>query len=85
MKPRLSQKSPQEKASLPLTCKLGRIRTRPKDRRVESNIEGEDQPRGTITQRVPNLEREVDLMKIAMREMRDSIIGRTDIDDHPQN
>ena len=58
---------------------------RPKDRRVESNIEGEDQPRGTITQRVPNLEREVDLMKIAMREMRDSMIGRTDIDDHPQN
>lgn len=58
---------------------------RPKDKRVESNIEGEDQSRGTITQRVPNFEREVDLMKIAMREMRDSMIGRTDIDDHPQN
>ena len=57
---------------------------RPKDKRVESNIEGEDQSRGTITQRVPNFEREVDLMKIAMREMRDSMIGRTDIDDHPQ-
>ena len=56
---------------------------RPKDKRVESNIEGEDQSRGTITQRVPNFEREVDLMKIAMREMRDSMIGRTDIDDHP--
>ena len=70
---------------MPLTCRLGRIRIRPKDKRVESNIEGEDQSRGTITQRVPNFEREVDLMKIAMREMRDSMIGRTDIDDHPQN
>ena len=43
----------------------------PGERRAKSYAKGENQSRGTITWRVPHLEREVDQMKIAMREMKD--------------
>jgi len=52
-----------------------------KERRAESGVEGENQSRGTITQRVPHLERKVDQMKIAMREMRNYMRRTTHIDD----
>ena len=39
---------------------------------VENNVE-EDQSRGTVTHRVPHLQREMDQMKRAMEEMKDSI------------
>ena len=35
----------------------------------------------TITQKVPHLEKEVDQMKIAIRQIRDSMRGKTHIDD----
>ena len=39
---------------------------------AKNGVEGRDQPRGTITQRVPHLEGEIDQMKKAMQEMKDS-------------
>ena len=40
---------------------------------AENSAEGGDQSRGTITRRVPHLEREMDQMKRAMEEMKDSM------------
>ena len=40
---------------------------------AENGAEGGDQSRGTITCRVPHLEREMDQMKRAMEEMKDSM------------
>ena len=40
---------------------------------MENDIEGGDQSKGTVTQRVPHLEREMDQMKKTIEEMKDSM------------
>ena len=52
-----------------------------KAREVENNAKGEDQSKGTITCRVPRLEKEMDQMKKAMEEMRDSMRRTNHVDD----
>ena len=49
-------------------------------KRVENNAEG-DQSRGTVTRRVPYLEREIDQMKRSMEEMKDSMRRANHVDD----
>ena len=49
-------------------------------KRVENNAEG-DQSRGTVTRRVPHLEREIDQMKRSMEEMKDSMRRANHVDD----
>lgn len=52
-----------------------------KAREAENNVEGGEQSRGTITRRVPHLEKEMDRMKKAMEEMRDSMRRTNHVDD----
>ena len=47
----------------------------------ENNVEGRDQSKGTITRRLPHLEREMDQMKKAIKEMNDSIRIANHVDD----
>ena len=47
---------------------------------VDNNAEG-DQSRGTVTRRVPHLEREMDQIKKAMEEMKDSMKRANHVDD----
>ena len=56
-------------------------RWNPEKMRAESSVEWKDQSMSTITQKVPHVEKEVDQMKIAMRQIRDSMRGRARIDD----
>ena len=48
---------------------------------MENDVEGGDQSRGTITRRVPHLEKEMDQMKKDMEEMKDSIRRANHVDD----
>ena len=48
---------------------------------AKNGAEGGDQSRGTITHRVPHLEREMDQMKRAMEEMKDSMRKANYVDD----
>ena len=48
---------------------------------MENGAKGGDQSRGTITWRVPHLEKEMDQMKKAMEEMKDSIRRANHVDD----
>ena len=47
---------------------------------VDNNAEG-DQSRGTVTRRVPHLERQMDQMKRALEEMKDSMRRENHMDD----
>ena len=49
-------------------------------KRVENNAEG-DQSKGTVTRRVPYLEREIDQMKRSMEKMKDSMRRANHVDD----
>jgi len=50
-------------------------------REAENNAEGRDKSRGIVTSRVPHLEKEMDQMKKAMEEMRDSMKRTNHVDD----
>ena len=47
---------------------------------AKNNVEG-DQSRGTVTRRVPHLEREIDQIRRAMEEMEDSMRRENHVDD----
>ena len=48
---------------------------------AKNGVEGGDQSRGTVTWSVPYLEREMDQMKKAMKEMKDSMRRENHVDD----
>ena len=48
---------------------------------AENGIEGGDQSKGTVTQRVPHLEREMDQMKKTIEEVKDSMKRANLVDD----
>ena len=48
---------------------------------AENNAKGGDQSRGTVTQKVPHLKREMDQMRKAMEEMKDSMRRMKHVDD----
>ena len=49
--------------------------------REGENTEHENQSRGTASQRVPHLEREMDQMRMAMDEIRENIRRKNPVDD----
>ena len=52
-----------------------------KNGEVENDVEEGDQSKGTVTHRVPHLEREMDQMKRAMEEMKDSMRRANHVED----
>ena len=53
-----------------------------KNEGTENDIEGGEHSRGTITQRVPHLEREIDQMKKVMDKMKDSMRRANHVDEN---